>query len=321
MSVLIVIPAKNPRDDDLQQQVEAISRQDFESFEVVYLNSGSETLVERLESRGLPNFRVVAVKPDEYNHGLTRNLALELADEVVSHIAFLTHDAIPLNETWLRNLLKPMIDDDLVAFSFGSQNLLPTANCVERELMTSHFDFFSSRGPAVLGSKKWLEKNDSYRQRLHFNSNANSAYSLKALRAQPFPETDFGEDQLVADAFIRSGLRGAYSEGAEVLHDNRLRGLDIFRRAYDESRYFKVNFGYSLGSNPLVSIIKTSMFLRSKAKTAPGGVWSICRLSFLFRALLSNMGHLAGRFFSHSEALRSFVSRDHRMKQTSRQEP
>src|SRR5262245_9578063 len=61
--------------------------------------------------------RVIAIAPDEFSHGRTRNLLVEQSRG--DHIAFLTQDAVPANERWLAKLLAGFDAADDVGLVFG----------------------------------------------------------------------------------------------------------------------------------------------------------------------------------------------------------
>lgn len=311
MKALVVIPTKNPMPEDFREQLDVLLNQDFEDFKILYLNSGSNWIEEELASIESDKVIYQEVVPEEFNHGLTRNMALNFVTEETQYLAYLTHDSIPLTISWLSSLIEPMQKDSLCAFTFGRQHLLENANYFEKQDMIRHFDNLESTGSAVLGSLRWHKERVSYRQRLHFNSNANAAYRLNYLTQKGFPDADFGEDQLIANTFTSIGLRGYYALRAGVTHDNRLNGLNLLTRSFDESRFFSKVFGYKLGLWGSLSLAAK----RTVNTVSPKNLHLLLQaLHHLGRKFIAVAGVYLGRHDLLARNMAAFISRDRRMK-------
>lgn len=298
--------------EDFREQLNVLLNQDFEDYKILYLNSGSNWIEEELVSIESDKVIYQEVVPEEFNHGLTRNMAFNFVTEETQYLAYLTHDSIPMTNSWLRCLIEPMQRDSLCAFTFGRQHLLENANYFEKQDMIRHFDNLESTGSAVLGSLRWHKKRENYRQRLHFNSNANSAYRVEHILRKNFPEADFGEDQLLANELIMEGFRGSYAKNSDAVHDNRLFGYEIIRRAFDEARFFRVKFDYHLGVSPLlipITLVKIASFQFGKVR------WNMKHSLWLWgtRKSLANLGHYLGSRFLFVSTPR-ILSRDARLK-------
>jgi rhamnosyltransferase len=87
------------------------------------------------------------------------------------------------------------------------------------------------------------------RAQLHFFSNVNSCIRRQAWERIPFPEIEFGEDQAWAFRVQQAGLATGYADRAIVRHSHAYGALDLFRRRYDEARFMRGHFGYSLFSS------------------------------------------------------------------------
>ncbi len=128
--VSIVIPTHNGRRtlepllDAIDGQAGGIDR------EIIAIDSGStDGTVQLLEQRGAT---VLTVGPGAFNHGGTRNEAL---DRAKGEFAVLTvQDALPASPRWLELLLHPLLADPQVAGSFARQVPRPGAS-----LLTWHY--------------------------------------------------------------------------------------------------------------------------------------------------------------------------------------
>jgi len=103
MQVSIFIPTKNAG-PKFQKTLENIFLQLYKNFEVIILDSGSTdktlSIIKKFKTH------LYKIKPNEFGHGKTRNLALKLARG--EYIVYLSQDALPANQFWLSNLIKSL---------------------------------------------------------------------------------------------------------------------------------------------------------------------------------------------------------------------
>ena len=66
------------------------------------------------------------IPPNEFGHGKTRNFGIEMSNS--EYVAFLTQDALPINEEWLTNLVNCIDTDENIAGAFGKHLAYPNAN-------------------------------------------------------------------------------------------------------------------------------------------------------------------------------------------------
>jgi arylsulfatase A-like enzyme/glycosyltransferase involved in cell wall biosynthesis len=109
--ISIVIPTKNAG-LDFEFTLEKIRNQKgIKETEIVIVDSGStdETvnLAEKFTSK------IFHIKPEEFNHGETRNYGAEKATG--DYILFMVQDAIPIGEYWLYNMIMVLENDSQIA--------------------------------------------------------------------------------------------------------------------------------------------------------------------------------------------------------------
>jgi len=165
--------------------------------------------------------QAISIKPVDFDHGGTRQLALELCTTEL--LAFLSDDAEPVGDSWLRTLIAPFTDSGVGAV-YGRQIPRPDADVAERVFRTSRYpsgSHFITRHSIATESEIALSI-----------SNANSAYRVAALRSVGgFPRPcSYGEDLAVALAALDQGWRVQYVAEAEVWHSHHLSAADLFRR-------------------------------------------------------------------------------------------
>ena len=214
-------------------------------YEVIIIDSGSKDGT-REYLRALDRVRLIEIAPHEFGHGRTRNLGARLAN--ADFIAFLTHDAQPVDENWLSNLVSVAERDPLIAGVFGRHLAYETASPFTKSDLDRHFEGFLAHPLVVsrdLDPAKY-NSDEGWRQLLHFYSDNNSLMRKAIWEKIPYPDVEFAEDQIWARAIIEAGYRKAYAPDAVVYHSHEYGFLEQLRRAFDESRNFTKYFGYKL---------------------------------------------------------------------------
>lgn len=221
-SVSILIPVKDGG-EDLTRCLAGISRQRLdEAPELVVVDSGSsDDSVERSRRAGA---RVIEIAPQEFDHGRTRNLAAEAAGGDV--LVFLSQDAEPLGDSWLRSLVAPLAGDERVAGVYGRQLARDDAVPPERYFL----DYLYGPEPrlqAVADPSQLTMETTLF-------SNANSAIRRSAWERFRFAEDlIMSEDQEWARRVLLDGGRLVYEPAAAVRHSHPYTISAAFKRFFD----------------------------------------------------------------------------------------
>lgn len=201
--------------------LKSILSQEPEPYEVLAVDSGStDGTVELMQAADV---KVDRIPQSEFGHGRTRNLIASRARGEL--FAFLTHDARPIGNGWLKALTKPF-DDPAVAGAYGRQVAPADAAVIEIHLMDYIYpdhDRLVTLGPR-----------ERFQMPTHFFSNANSMLRRSVWERIPFQDgVIMCEDQWWAKAALKQGLSIAYSSSAVVMHSHHLGAAAIFRRSFD----------------------------------------------------------------------------------------
>ena len=218
----LVIPTLNAG-GDLDRMLPALRRQTLRParFLVVDSNSRDDT-VRRFREAGA---EVTIIAPETFDHGATRQMAVEMLDDV-EIVIFLTQDAIPAHPEALARLIAPFEDPD-TAMTYGRQLPSPGAQPIGAHARLFNYPDQSHRRSIADAAR--------YGIKTVFCSNSFAAYRRRALvEAGGFPQgTIFGEDMLAAAALLRQGWSLCYAAEARVLHSHDYGPIEEFRRYFD----------------------------------------------------------------------------------------
>lgn len=225
----------------LGEVLDAVRRQRVDMpVDLLVCDSGStDGSVEAARAAGA---RVIEIPKAEFSHGGTRNLLMREATG--SHVAFLTQDATPVDELWLRHLLEGFELADDVALAYGPY--VPRSGAspsVARELE----EFFASMAPDEHPVLDRATPDGAWRNvsaRATFFTDANGAVARHAWERVPFPVVPYAEDRLLARRMLEAGFGKVYVPQAGVVHSHDYRSWDLFRRYFDEFRGLRETFGH-----------------------------------------------------------------------------
>lgn len=218
--ISIVIPTKNAG-SDFQDTLQAIYAQKYPGeFEVIIVDSGSMDGTLEI-ARNHPT-KVYHIKPEDFGHGKTRNLAASLANG--NYLVFLTQDAVPATDRWLSNLIRNF-DDSKVTGVYGKQIPKKGTNPMECFFLSSRY----SSDKVVKSSVQGKVDMDAI-----FFSNANSAIRKEIWEKYPFDDSlIMGEDQEWAKKVLLAGHEIVYDPEAAVYHSHNYSLKTVFQRYFD----------------------------------------------------------------------------------------
>ena len=265
--VTIVIPVYNGG-KLLKRVVETCLQQDLDAeFEVLIIDSSStDGCINHLPKDD--RIRIHRISKDEFGHGRTRNLGVNLARG--EFVAFITQDAIPANRMWLMNLIAPLQADHKVAGVFGCHIAHEGHSPLTTYDLDQHFNrwiFRSHRKPIELDeSRQKPDAQISNHER--FYSDNNSCLRKTAWQQVPIPEVIYGEDQLWAIEILRHGFQKAYASTAVVRHSHEYNFRETLIRANTEWHFYQQYLGEHLPSTKqeVRAMIETSYTSDKKAQ-------------------------------------------------------
>ena len=202
--------------DDILTALEA---QTYEgASEVLVIDSGStDRTLEIIAAH--PSVRLHEIPNYEFGHGRTRNLAAELATGEI--VAYLTHDAVPSDESWLSEIVAPFADDSRISAVVGRQIARPSAPPVLKYDIRRVFDRLGPEHGLTVVWDTGRPLDAAERAAAAFYSDANSAARRSVLLGDvPYQDVDYAEDQVFGRDLFDRGHRRAYAARAAVQHSN-----------------------------------------------------------------------------------------------------
>lgn len=219
MDISVIIPTLNA-EHEIEALLIALERQSIRPNEILVVDSASEDKTSELVQKH-KIVRLLEIDRQDFNHGTTRDMALN--ESSGDFVCFLTQDAVPVSDDYLKRLVAPMVEDSNIALVSGRQ--LPKANARRFEQLVRDFNYPDT--PSVR-SKGDLEK---FGIKTFFASDTCSAYRRTAyLECGGFDHVNTNEDMLMAAKFIASGMKVAYEPRAEVYHSHNLTPSQQFAR-------------------------------------------------------------------------------------------
>jgi len=225
----IIIPTKNGA-DNIGECLQSVFEQDFEEgFEVLVIDSGSTDSTLNIV-QGFP-VKLFQIKPEEFQHSATRNYAVNLAQG--EYVVFLSQDATPLNNLWLRKITDNFKDPEVVGVS-GRQVAREDAAPMERHWLSY---FYPSDKMIVCIPGKSSDVREGY---YYFFSDVNSSMRRELLLEHRFPEDIvMAEDKAWCRKVLLAGYTVVYEPEAIVCHSHHY----SLKRAFQNS--FSAGTAYS----------------------------------------------------------------------------
>lgn len=226
--VSVIIPTHNAG-LVLEKLLRSLTTQTVPCEIIVIDSSSSDNTIRIAESY---NAKTKIIIQNSFDHGGTRNLAASKSQGDI--LVFLTQDALPINNYFLENLVKPLEQKDIAAV-FGKQ--LPNDDAKPTERFARLFNYPDT--PFVKGREDLQELGI----KTFFFSNSCSAIRKKEFELLGgFTEkVIMNEDMLIAGQLILRGYRIAYAPDAQVLHSHNYSLKQQFKRYFDIGVFLRSN--------------------------------------------------------------------------------
>lgn len=218
MTISVIIPTCNAG-EYLQPLLSRFREQTLPPDEILVVDSASTDGTAALaQSLGA---RIVSIPRESFDHGGTRHMAaMEARGDI---LLFLTQDAMPADDSYIRNLVAPFQDDTVAAVG-GRQVAREDARPFEKEVRAFNYPEENRVWDASAIEEKGVKA--------FFISDVCAAYRRSAYEAvggfrRPLMTN---EDMLMAAALLDAGFKLAYQAEAAVYHSHRFTLSQEYRR-------------------------------------------------------------------------------------------
>lgn len=245
------------------------------------LNAGKifQTLLEQIDAQDLPlkklivdsestdetlslaknfGFEVLPVQRKNFNHGATRQFALEYLLEKFSidAIIYLTQDVLLYDEKTLSTLVKIFDENATVGLTYGRQ--LPHKGATLEAKILRQFNY-----PAESQLRSFDDRK-IFGIKTALNSNSFAAYKVDALKkVGGFPaNVILSEDMYVAAKMLLDGWKIFYNADAQVYHSHNYTAAQEFHRYFDigvfhsRESWIRETFGSAEGAGKKFVLMK-----------------------------------------------------------------
>lgn len=272
MNCGLIIPTLNAG-KKFRTLLEQIAAQDLPLKKLIVDSESTDETSDLAKSFG---FEVLTVQRKNFNHGATRQFALEYLLEKfsVDVIIFLTQDVLLYDEKTLSTLVKIFDEDSTAGISYGRQ--LPHKNATLEAKILRKFNYPAESQLRGLDDKK------IYGIKTALNSNSFSAYRVDALKnVGGFPaQVILSEDMYVAAKMLLDGWKIFYNASAQVYHSHNYTAAQEFHRYFDigvfhsRESWIRETFGSAEGAGKKFVLMKLKALWKENPLDCIG---AICR--------------------------------------------
>ena len=271
--VSIVIPTKNAG-HGFDFTLEKIRTQKgINDIELIIVDSGSiDETVKLAEKYGA---NVYSIKPEEFNHGLTRNYGAEKATG--DYLLFMVQDAIPIGDYWLYSMVKVLENNTKIAAATCRQVPRSDADLFASYAMWGHYKFLGFNKDKIVSANKENFKKLSAieKRRISGIDNVCSCMKKDIFDKFKFKQVDFAEDIDLGIRLIESGYKLGFLHSVGVIHSHNRNSDYFLRRYYGSNKSLAKMFN----SPPLIKEQDVDLVLNAILSLYNSLKWSLHTLS------------------------------------------
>lgn len=227
MTVDVIIPTYKPG-KKLEAIIERLSKQTYKINKIILINTEKSLFVNAYGREdyfsSYENVEITHITKKQFDHAATRSLGVSKSKADI--FICMTDDAIPLDETFVEELVSPIIKGDAV-LTYGRQCVGKNSGIIERYTRTFNY-------PKTSRYKSLADK-EELGIKTYFCSDVCAAYSRKTFDSLGgfVKKAIFNEDMIYASKVIENGYIIYYNSNARVLHSHKYTNMQQLSRNFD----------------------------------------------------------------------------------------
>lgn len=231
----IVIPTKNAG-RDFEYTIEKIRNQKgIKEIELIIIDSGSNDST--INIAGKYGAKVYEIKPEEFNHGKTRNYAASKASG--DYILFMVQDAIPIGDYWSYSLVKVLCDHEDVAAVTCRQVPRSDADLFACNAIWYHYKYLQFNEDKIYYMKEKDFENLPFGEKRKLAGLENVCCCIKKdiFDKFNFREINYAEDLDLGIRLIKNKYKIGFLYSTGVIHSHNRDPDYHLRRGYVNSKH------------------------------------------------------------------------------------
>ena len=223
----VIIPTYKPT-AKLVRIIEMLEKQTYSVNKIIIINTEKKYFDDFFKDKDIldsyDNILVKHIKKEEFDHGATRKMAVDMSDS--DYFVCMTDDAVIIDDILIENLLKPLFEGE-AAVSYARQCTKKTASLIERYVRNYNYP----QKPQL----KTVSDIERLGIKTYFCSDVCAAYDRAVYdKLGGFVERAiFNEDMIMASKVINAGYGIYYASEAKVLHYHNYSCMQQLRRNFD----------------------------------------------------------------------------------------
>lgn len=241
----VFIPVYNGENDHLEETLTALYNQktDFE-WNVLIIDSGSSDnsvkIIRKFHDK-YNNLTLKEIDKSEYSHGGTRQLAAEISDG--EYMVYLSQDAVPYNQNWLTEMLKPFEISEKVVAVLARQKPRDYCFPAMKYDINAVFNEQGIEDAVTVWTRTISEQIGTYSKESFYSDVCSAAPRLFLVNEIGYKPVRYSEDYEYGKDIIDAGYYKAYNGRAIVEHSNDVFLKDYKKRIFDETYNVRLNSG------------------------------------------------------------------------------
>lgn len=240
--ISIIIPTKNAG-LDLDYSLEKIRNQKgVGEVEIIVIDSGSiDGTTDLAKKNGVIVFKI---KPEEFNHGATRNYGAKKATG--DYILFMVQDSIPIGDYWLHDIADVLEKDKRIAAVTCKQIPRTDADIFACFSLFNHYKALDLKCNKVTSiSDKFDELPYIEKRKLVVVDNVCCMFRKIYFDEFNFKDLKFAEDLEIGIRLLKNGYKLAFLNSVGVIHSHNRNPAYFLKRSYVDTKILEDLLDYS----------------------------------------------------------------------------